>query len=57
MIDNNEGLNDREEILQDLKAFLQYEREVIESGFYSELDFDIVVKEMADQLMDLHKSE
>lgn len=57
MIDNNEGLKDRKEILQDLKDFLQYEKEAVESGFYSELDFDNVVKEMTDKLMELHKSE
>lgn len=57
MIDYLEGLKDRKEILDDLRNFLQYEREAVESGFYSELDFDKEVLKSALKLMELHEPE
>ena len=57
MIDYLEGLKDRREILDDLRNFLQYEKEAVESGFYSELDFDMEVLKSALKLIELHESE
>lgn len=57
MIDYLEGLNDRKEILDDLRSFLQFEEDLLKDGFYSELDFDQEVLKSALKLVELHKSE
>ena len=57
MIDFAEGLKDRKEVLEDLRSFLQFEKELISDGFYTELDFDQEVLKSALKLMELHKSE
>ncbi len=46
----NEGLNDREKLLNELRFFLRYENELIEDGWYSESDFYKIVFEIIKEL-------
>lgn len=39
MIDNDEGLKDREEIFNELKSLFRYEDQLLSGGWYSKSDF------------------
>lgn len=39
MIDNDEGLKDREEIFNELKSLFRYEDQLLSGGWYSTSDF------------------
>lgn len=40
----DEGLNDREELLNELRFFLRYEEQLIREGWYSESDFKEIIE-------------
>ena len=50
MTEHDEGLNDREELLNELRFFLRYEEELIGDGWYSESDFYEIVFELIKEL-------
>ena len=55
MIKQDEGLKDREELLNELRFFLRYEEQLIADDWYSELDFLEIVYEIVTELAELLK--
>lgn len=51
MIDSAEGLNDREGILNELRAFFRYEEELLK-GWYSKSDFEETIIQLAKELIE-----
>lgn len=41
---NDEGLKDRNELLNELRLIFRYEEELIKNGWYSEADFKAAVE-------------
>ena len=55
MSDVEDGLNDREELLDYLRFLLRYEDELINDGWYSESDFYEEVFKTINRLSELSK--
>ena len=45
MIDSDEGLKDRDEVLEEMRSLFRYEDELLKGNWYSETDF---VEELLD---------
>lgn len=39
MIDSDEGLKDRDEVLEEMRSLFRYEDELLKGNWYSETDF------------------
>lgn len=52
MIDTDEGLKDRDEILEEMRSLFRYEDELLKGNWYSETDFAEEVLALAKELLD-----
>lgn len=58
MIDNDEGLKDREAIFNELKSLFRYEDQLLSGGWYSKSDFVEAVYKLVIELAEaLQQSE
>lgn len=55
MIDTDEGLKDRDEILGEMRSLFRYEDELLKGNWYSETDFVEEVTALAKELLDASK--
>lgn len=52
MCNDEKGLNDREEYLQDLRFLLRHEDQLIEEGWYTREDLDELINEDCKGIVD-----
>lgn len=58
MIDNDEGLKDREAIFNELKSLFRYEDQLLSGGWYSKSDFvEAVYKLVLELALTLQQDE
>ena len=57
MIDNDEGLKDREETLNELRSLFRYEEQLLSGGWYSKADFVKEAYQLILKLADLLKQD
>ena len=53
MIDSDEGLKDRDEVLEEMRSLFRYEDELLKGNWYSEMDFVEEVVALAKELLDI----
>ena len=53
MIDSDEGLKDRDEVLEAMRSLFRYEDELLKGNWYSETDFVEEVVALAKELLDI----
>ena len=53
MIDSDEGLKDRDEVLEEMRSLFRYEDELLKGNWYSETDFVEEVVALAKELLDI----
>ena len=53
MIDSDEGLKDRDEVLEEMRSLCRYEDELLKGNWYSETDFVEEVVALAKELLDI----
>ena len=53
MIDSDEGLKDRDEVLEEMRSLFRYEDELLKGNWYSETAFVEEVVALAKELLDI----